>query len=86
MDYWPSSLLCAQGVKGRWAKHALPLFRPPNSFPSLRHCASAQALAAFKRTHEQDSMAALRAMVADEDAWDALQAAMSSGSGAMYFT
>jgi hypothetical protein len=52
----------------------------------LRHCAPAQALAAFKRTHEQDSMAALRAMVADEDAWDALQAAMSSGSGAMYFT
>ncbi len=45
-------------------------------------CVRAQALSEFKRTHEQDSLDALRGMMS-EDEWDRLQQATRSGS---YFT
>jgi hypothetical protein len=46
-------------------------------------CPCLQALSEFKRTHEQDSLDALKAMVS-ADEWDSLQQATSSG--ASYFT
>lgn len=42
-----------------------------------------QALSEFKRTHEQDSLEALRALMSPDE-WDSLQQATSSG--ASYFT
>ncbi len=48
--------------------------------PAALRSEASQALAEFKRTHEQDSLERLRAEMMRPDDWEALQAVTSSAS------